>query len=445
MYLTRFIPILFIITSMNGLAFGQYQIVTIAKDKVNGIGPNEPTIFISNKTPNRMAASFFKDKTMQTSDTKTGHNRVYFSKDFGKSWTSNGAQSKYGDFGDPCIIADQDGNFYYFHLSDPQKNGWQGDLVMDRIVCQRSSNGTSWSGGSSIGHAPPKKHEKPWATFDENSGRVYVSWTQYDRYLSTNPLDSAHVMVSFSDDRGKNWVPPIRINQIGGNCLGTAGTPLNAMPSSGPEQDVYVTWAYNEKIYFDRSTDGGITWLKQDVVVADQPGGWQMNVAGFGKASGLPVIGCDLSYGTYHGTVYICWSDQRNGEENTDVWISKSNDKGLTWSSPKKVNDDPETGLGKHQCYNWMAVDPISGNVYVVFYDRRNHQDNMTDVYLAKSTDGGVTFSNEKISAEAFEPNSDIYMGNYINVSAYGGFVRPVWTSLANGYLSILTAIVDEK
>jgi hypothetical protein len=92
-----------------------------------------------------------------------------------------------------------------------------------------------------------------------------------------------------------------------------------------------------------------------------------------------------------------------------------------------------------------MAVDPISGNVYVVFYDRRNHENNMTDVYLARSSDGGDTFSNEKISAEAFEPNSDIYMGNYINISAYGGFIRPVWTSLANGYLSILTTIIDEK
>ncbi len=445
MNLIRLLPVIYFLLIIPGTVLGQYEIVTIAKDKISGIGPYEPTIFISNKTPNRMAASFFNDKTMQTSDTKTGQNRVYFSKDFGKSWTSNNANSRYGDFGDPCIIADQDGNFYYFHLSDPQKNGWQGDMVMDRIVCQRSSNGSSWSRGSSIGHFPPKKHEKAWATFDENSGRVYVSWTQYDQYLSTNPPDSANIMVSFSDDRGKNWVAPIRINQIGGNCLGESGTPFNAMPSAGPDQDVYVTWAYNEKIYFDRSSDGGVTWLKQDVVVADQPGGWHMNVPGFGKASGIPVVGCDLSYGTYHGTIYVCWSDQRNGEQNTDVWISKSADKGTTWSSPKKVNDDPESVFGKHQCYNWMAVDPISGNVYVVFYDRRNHEDNKTDVYLATSSDGGETFANEKISAESFEPNSDVYMGNYINISAYGGFVRPIWTSQANGYLSILTAIVDEK
>jgi hypothetical protein len=426
-------------------AYGQYPIVTIAKDKINGVGPFEPTICISNKTPNMMMVSFFNEKTMQTSATKTGHNKVFLSRDFGKTWSSNSTKSKFGDFGDPCIIADRDGYFYYFHLSDPQKNGWQGDMVMDRIVCQRSSNGTTWSGGSSIGHLKPKTHEKPWATFDENSGRVYVTWTQYDKYNSSNPQDSSHIMVSFSDDRGKKWLPPIRINQYGGNCTDEISAPFGAIPTAGLDQDVYVTWAYNNKIYFDRSTDGGVTWLKQDVLVADQPGGWRMNVPGFGKASGLPVIGCDLSYGSYHGTVYICWSDQRNGEQNTDVWISKSTDKGDTWSAPQKVNDDPETVIGKHQCYSWMAVDPVSGNIYVVFYDRRNHEDNMTDVYLARSADGGATFINEKISSEPFEPSTDIYMGNYINISAYGGFVRPVWTSPGNGYLSILAAIIDEK
>ncbi len=438
---TIFLTISLIFTGF--LVFAQYEIVTIYSDKANGIGPCEPTVYINPKSPNVMVASMVNDKTMQTSNTKTGHNKIYFSKDFGKSWAARNVKSRYGDFGDPCIIADNEGYFYYFHMADPEKLGWEGEKVMDRIVCQRSKNGKSWNKGASIGHRPPKKHEKPWGAFDETSGRVFVAWTQYDNFNSSNPQDSAHIMFSMSDDRGKTWAPSIRINQLGGNCSGELQTPTGPVPTAGPEQDVYVTWAYNEKIYFDRSLDGGVSWLKKDIVVAAQPGGWHFNVPGFGKASGSPVNGCDISYGPHHGNIYVSWADLRNGTENSDIWISKSSDRGETWSMPKRVNDDEVVMMGRHQCFNWMAVDPITGYIYIVFYDRRNHSDNKTDVYLAMSTDGGDTFINEKISVEPFLPGDDIYMGDYINIAAYGGFIRPVWTELNNGVLSIKTAIID--
>jgi len=385
------------------------------------------------------------DMTMQTSNTKTGQNKIFLSRDYGKSWNVRKVKSKYGDFGNPCVIADNEGYFYYFHMSDPKKLGWEGETVMDRIVCQRSSNGKSWNSGVSIGYSLPKKHERPWATFDETSGRVFVTWTQFDSYNSTNPQDSAHIMLSISDDRGLTWYPPTRINQFGGNCMGELETPVGPVPSAGPETDVYVTWAYDEKIYFDRSIDGGVSWLRNDVVVAEQPGGWHFNVPGFGKASGSPVISCDISYGPNHGNIYVCWADLRNGEDNSDVWISKSTDRGDSWSMPQRVNDDEVVMMGRHQCYNWMTVDPITGNIYVLFYDRRNHSDLKTDVYLAVSTDGGGTFVNEKISLEPFEPNADVFMGDYVNITAYGGFIRPIWTSYQDGELSILTAIIDPR
>jgi hypothetical protein len=442
MYLSgRITFVLYLITA--SLCFGQYEIVTIASDQANGIGPCQPTIFINPKSPNIMVSSFVSEKTMQTSRTKTRQNNIYLTKDFGKTWNSRIVKSKYGDFGDPCIIADNSGYFYFFHMSDPKKMGWDGNMVMDRIVCQRSSNGKSWTRGSSIGLNAPKKHEKPWATFDEISGRIYTTWTQYDQYASSNPQDSANIMFSFSDDRGLTWIPSRRINQYGGNCEGDSGTPIGAIPTAGPEQEVYVTWAYDEKIYFDRSTDGGVTWLKKDVVVADQPGGWHPNVPGFGNAAGAPVSGCDISYGEHHGTIYVNWSDQRNGKDDTDIWLSKSTDKGDSWSEPNRVNDDEVVMMGRHQCYNWMAVDPITGHIYVVFYDRRNHNDLKTDVYLAISTDGGTSFTNEIISEKPFEANADIYMGDYINITAYGGFIRPIWTSLDNGVLSILSANIN--
>ncbi|MEZ5146518.1 MAG: sialidase family protein [Bacteroidales bacterium] len=64
------------------------------------------------------------------------------------------------------------------------------------------------------------------------------------------------------------------------------------------------------------------------------------------RCNGLPITVCDLSGGPNNGTIYINWSDQSNGEDDTDVWVVKSTDGGDTWSEPMRVNDDPP---GKQQ------------------------------------------------------------------------------------------------
>ena len=65
------------------------------------------------------------------------------------------------------------------------------------------------------------------------------------------------------------------------------------------------------------------------------------------------------------------------------------------------MNDDPLHN-GADQFYQWLAVDPTNGDVYVQFYDRRDDPDNLkTWVTLARSTDGGSTFTNYAWTTEA--------------------------------------------
>jgi hypothetical protein len=156
----------------------------------------------------------------------------------------------------------------------------------------------------------------------------------------------------------------------------------------------------------------------------------------------MPVTVCDLSGGAHHGTIYINWSDQRNGEDDTDVWLIKSTDGGQTWSERKRVNDDPP---GKHQFFTWMAVDQVTGHLHFVYYDRRNYNDHQTDVYMAVSKDGGESFVNYKVSEEPFVPSSWIFFGDYNNVAAHDNVIRPVWTRMHNQQRSIWTAIVDTE
>jgi hypothetical protein len=78
-----------------------------------------------------------------------------------------------------------------------------------------------------------------------------------------------------------------------------------------------------------------------------------------------------------------------------------------------------------------------------VFYDRRNYSDSRTDVYLATSHDRGETFVNTRISQTPFTPNAGTFFGDYSNISAHRGVVRPIWTRLDNTALSIWTALID--
>jgi hypothetical protein len=62
---------------------------------------------------------------------------------------------------------------------------------------------------------------------------------------------------------------------------------------------------------------------------------------------------------------------------------------------------------------------------------------------MAVSRDGGETFDNFKVSESPFNPDPGIFFGDYTNVSACNNIVRPIWTRLDNGALSVVTAIVD--
>ena len=86
-----------------------------------------------------------------------------------------------------------------------------------------------------------------------------------------------------------------------------------------------------------------------------------------------------------------------------------------------------------------MTIDQTTGYLYFVFYDRRNYTDDQTDVYLAVSVDGGETFTNHRISASPFVPTKNVFFGDYTNITAHNGIIRPIWTRLNMGQLSVWT------
>jgi hypothetical protein len=73
----------------------------------------------------------------------------------------------------------------------------------------------------------------------------------------------------------------------------------------------------------------------------------------------------------------------------------------------------------------------VDGSVYVQFYDRRGDpQDRQTSVTLARSTDGGRTFTNYRWSDDTFA-GDNAFLGDYEWLTAYGGRVYGVWAEAA--------------
>ena len=355
----------------------------------------------------------------------------YYSSDAGATWTNSTLSSTWGNYGDPNVVNDGAGNWHYFHLSNQ----------IDRIVCQSSNTFPPvWSTGTYTGNTPPpflQDHE--WAYADWSNHAIYTTWTQYDQYQQQLPTDSSHIHFSASYDQGLTWTPAQRLDERGGDV--NYSDVIEPRPATDEQGNVYVSWASSQGLMLDKSTDLGATWQPTDQLITSVPGGVYYSIPGINRIRSTPYICIDKSNGPNHGTIYMSWCDQRNGMNNTDVWLIKSTDEGTTWSPEIRVNDDVTL---THQFLNAMVVDEISGNVYVCFYDRRNYASDTTDFYLAWSSDGGNTFTNEKINQQSFVVDASSFFGDYIGIAAHNNVVRPCWAAFdLFGNSFVYTALVD--
>lgn len=397
---------------------GQHTNILISNDPQS---LNEPAIIINPNQPNQLVAG-------------TNFSQYHYSTDGGLTWQNDFLTSSLGTMGDPCIAVDNLNNFYYFHLAPN----------IDRIICQKSTNGgQSWSDGTFTTPADILLvHDKEWGVADPLNNNIYVSWTQYENPFNPTSADSTDILFARSSDGGQTWSNPLRLNKVRGDVL--YKDVIDPTPATGINNEVYVAWADSVGIRFDRSLDNGTTWLSDDVLVATVPTTSYYHVSGNARDSVRTSanIECDLSNSPYRGTIYVSWTDARNGEDNGDVFVSKSTDNGNTWSAPLRVNDEGHTA---QQYYSSMTVDQATGYIYWAFYDRRNHPNSdSTDVYMAVSTDGAQTFNNFKISETPFLPNDFVFIGDYLGITAYNNVVRPIWIRTDNfNQNSLWTAMID--
>ncbi len=142
----------------------------------------------------------------------------------------------------------------------------------------------------------------------DDDGHVYVAGTEIF-------ADAKQIFVSASERYGESWSP--RFDYVNSSRDGDRGRPQLAAAAAA---EIYVLWEDTRHgrvdLYFNRSLDGGSTWLTADV---------QVNAAVVPAVDlAAPVLRCDL-----RGNVYVVWRDEREGFEA--LYLNRSRDRGTTW------------------------------------------------------------------------------------------------------------------
>lgn len=413
------------------------------------VNPGEVSVAINPKNPDNIIGVSFQYG-------KPGQARVsnvrYISGDGGKTWTTIAVPNQRNvPQADDAITFSSEGIAYHSYMAFDGIRVKRPPRAFSGIWVSASQNGgREWAAPVAvidhINSVTPFE-DKPYVVTDNVSGspyknNLYLAWTRFDVYGSKNALHRSHIFFASSSDGGKTFAMPFEVSDTTGDCEDGDNTMEGAIATSGLKGEVYLVWAGPKGLYFDKSLDGGTTFGK-DKVIAEMPGGWDIEIPGINRSNGMPVAKVDTSNGPQRGTIYVNWVDARNGDH--DVFVMASRDGGNTWSEAVRVNDD-KVKNGKEQFFTWMAVDPVDGAVNIVFYDRRNLDGTKTRVTLARSIDGGKTFVNHQVKLEPFECNKGIFFGDYSGVDAYGGRVVPIFTHFINKRdLAVAVAIFDFK
>jgi hypothetical protein len=365
----------------------------------------------------------------------------YRSTDRGQTWTSSLLPGYPGDTSpqglasalhrsnttsDPVLAFDRTGNLYYaglaFNLSATTA------IIPVAFVAKYTNDGATFAGATLVQGIFA---DKPWIAVDTtggpSDGNVYLA---YDAALT--PTSNYATVFTRSVDGGKSFsapffVPADQTGGLPGVTVDSAGNIYVSTDASDPVTGVALNYTQVSKL-----TNGGTTLVQN--VKAVNPAYWLFNSpqGGSFRAFTIPQIASD-SQG-----VYLVWDDVRLG--NANVYLTRSTDRGTTWSSPQRVND---VVSGQHF---FPTVTASGGTVTVAWYDSRfSPPTTMTalDVFYAQSTDAGVTFSpSYRVTSTSFNPNivkrtdspgiTSIFMGDYIGISSGPGVSYPIWTDNRN-------------
>jgi hypothetical protein len=349
---------------------------------------------------------------------------------------------------DPSVAFDSRGNAYYGALSSD--NGGLADVM----VAKSTDGGCTFASASlASGTAPAainttprccsgQNADVPDVAADTNPGspfrdNVYAAWTQYS--FAFNPPAGFDVVFARSTDGGTTWSNAANLGTSSKSGDFKRGAPRIGVGTDGA---VYVVWfdadSSGTEILMAVSYDGGKTFPAKNITVARVTDDLSPEPVCCLSGRGIPSLTISRN-----GNLYVGWSNYTNG--HGVVQMTKSSDRGQTWSAPAVAADIP----GRSAQWSAIAADP-SNKVDVVFVGLdelpggllRGPGTAYYDAYFVQSNDGGATFSAPlKITNVSSDPGASSrnylpfkFVGDYIGLAAdsRGGGVFAVWTDTRN-------------
>lgn len=381
---------------------------------------SEPSVAVNSANPKQVVVAYQVPAS------------IAYSIDAGKHWQKamNTAPKDFKVSGDVSVTYDNRGHAILSFIAFNRLgtfNYWGHAGHTNGIFIRRSlDGGKTWEPSPITVSEQVQKpgvpmEDKPYIVADDTNGpyagNLYIAWTRWS-------LKDSRMVFTRSTDDGKTWSVPKEIDRHPGLPRDDNGALEGFDGAVGADSTLYAVWSFGNDIQFTTSRDGGKTFSKVRDIVHTAP--IMFAVQDFQRANGFPQIAVDPHSGNYkHAHLYVTWSDYRNGD--IDVFCARSNDGGKTWGAPIRVNNDPVHD-GADQFFQWLTVDPVSGAVSVVFYDRRDDpSNNKTLVTLARSTDGGRSFQNYAWTVKPFVAAETDFMGDYSGIASYGNRVYGAW------------------
>lgn len=396
-------------------------------------GPQtSPTITVDPRNPSVLLSG--------SNSIEEGAERWYSSTDGGQSWTTGTVTPQVEKLlttcpSDPGVAIDRSGTEYF---SFDRVTPCSAEAPSKIYVATRDGPDGPWSAPVLVARlGTARLDDKPAIAVDNSprsphAGRVYVAWARISRRVVYS------IVLSHSDDRGRTWSPPVKVNR--------EGDELNyASVAVARNGTVYVAWTDSSRYSVEvaRSTDGGDRFGPQhkaaafEVIPIPHCGiGIVVRAEPRSCIQADPTVSVDTSGGRYSGRVYVSYTGTDftgdGGAALTTYDARLQPIAGYPVLNRHRIVTRAIDGTRSDQFWAQSAVDQSNGTLWLCFYDTAGDPHG-TSVYYScsRSRDGGGSWTRPVHAAAApsdeTQPGARQY-GYFQGLVAAGGVAHPVWT-----------------